>query len=403
MKNLWIIIHAITLILILASNGKAEETSAIVAKKKLIEQCIKQMTEPDGTGRAMAFNRLQKLGPDAESAVPALSEALKHKDSIVRIQSAYTLWKIVRQASAIQILSTELNEKANKVRDRAIAAEMLGMVGADAKAALPTLTEATKDQDPELRVKAAWALWAVDKRSDLAKPVLVAGLKQPDLNLFEFAAYALGDIGFDKPTLIALNEAIRMEPKSHWRVHAAARVIPALAKALESNDADIRQEAITVMGLMSNYISSYSGKPESQAAISALTQALHDEDPKIVAKAAEVLKKIGHQAADVPGNDKVKKGPSKDISEAKIVAKAFIVAVANKNVQEAAQYIIPEDRDEVTKELGKEIPSLPKNPEVEIRIKDDGIRANVTIINDEKTKSIVLNMKLSNRKWWIVK
>jgi len=95
-----------------------------------------------------------------------------------------------------------------------------------------------------------------------------------------------------------------------------------------------------------------------------------------------------------------------DISDAKIVAKAFIIALANKNVQEAAQYIIPEERDEMTKEFKNGIPPLPKNPEVEIRIKDDGIQADVTINNAEKAKSgrpIGLDMKLSNGKWWIVK
>lgn len=308
----WQFVAASTLafILLLASSGRAEEMPANDAKKKqdLIEQCLTQMNEPHGEGRAMAFHMLQKLGPDADTAVPALSEALKHKDSYVRIQSAYTLWKIDRRASAIQILSTELNEKANKARDRAMAAEVLGLIGADAKAALPTLAEATKDQDAEIRVSAAWALWAVDKRLDVAKPVLIAGLK--------------------------------------------------------------------------------------------------DEDPYVAAKAAEALKKIDPQAADVPNNDKIKKMPPADIADAKTVAKAFIIALANKNVREAAQYIIPEEREEMMKELENGIPPLPKNPEVEIRIKDDGIQADVTIINAEKAKSgrpIGLDMKLSNGKWWIVK
>ncbi len=50
----------------------------------------------------------------------------------------------------------------------------------------------------------------------------------------------------------------------------------------------------------------------------------------VSAKAAEMLKKIGHQAADVPNNDKIQKMPSTDVSDAKIVAKAFINALAKK-------------------------------------------------------------------------
>ncbi len=282
-------------ILLLAASGRAEEAPAIVAnKKKLIEQCIKQMTEDeaDGAGKAMAFHMLQKLGPDAVPAVPALSEALKHEDNYVRIQSAYTLWTIDQRASALQILSTELNEKTNKAGDRAMAANFLGQVGADAKAVLPTLAEAAKDQDAQIQVNAARALWAVDKRSDLAEPVLIAGLKQSDLNVFASAAQALGEIGFNKSSLIALNEAIRIEPQNGSRAHAVASVIPALAKALGSNDVEIRKEAIAVMGLMSNTMLMLSRKSEVRAAIQGITKALHDEDPEVAAKAAEVLKKI---------------------------------------------------------------------------------------------------------------
>jgi hypothetical protein len=75
-------------------------------------------------------------------------------------------------------------------------------------------------------------------------------------------------------------------------------------------------------------------------------------------------------------------------------------------LQEAAQYIIPEQRDEMTKEFENGIPPLPKNPGVEIRINDDDIQADVTINNAQKAKSgrpIGLGMKLSSGKWWIVK
>lgn len=287
-----------------------------------------------------------------------------------------------------------------------MAANFLGQVGADAKAVLPTLAEAAKDQDAQIQVNAARALWAVDKRSDLAEPVLIAGLKQSDLNVFASAAQALGEIGFNKSSLIALNEAIRIEPQNGSRAHAVASVIPALAKALGSNDVEIRKEAIAVMGLMSNTMLMLSRKSEVRAAIQGITKALHDEDPEVAAKAAEVLKKIGQQAEEVPHGDKIKKMPPTDTSDAETVVKAFIIDLANKNVQEAAQYIIPEERDDMTKELEKGVPPLPRNPEVEIHLKENGTQADVTIVNAEKAKSgrpVGLDMKLSNGKWWVVK
>jgi HEAT repeat protein len=89
------------MIFLCVSSGKAETRSTEEAKKGLIDQCIRQMTESsaDGTGKAMAFHMLQKLGPEAKSAVPALTKALDHEDSYIRIQSAYTLWKVDQQAA----------------------------------------------------------------------------------------------------------------------------------------------------------------------------------------------------------------------------------------------------------------------------------------------------------------
>ncbi len=289
-----------------------------------------------------------------------------------------------------------------------MAASALGEIGPSAKAALPALREATKAQDAQIRVSAAWALWAVDQQSELAKPVLIDALKNDDLNVFSRAAWALGEIGFDEPGLTALGEAIRDDPKSDSKAYAAKRALPGLANALNSNDAGIRRKAISVMSLMSKTISVFRSRNTAQAAIIALTKTKKDdEDPAIRAAAAEVLKKIDPKVVAEAGTKSGgKKNPATDLSDPEAVAKAFITALANKNVAEAAKYIIPEERDELKKELKKGMPPLPKDPKVQIQLKENGTRADVSLLNAQKPASgppIGLDMKLSNGKWWIVK
>lgn len=101
------------------------------------------------------------------------------------------------------------------------------------------------------------------------------------------------------------------------------------------------------------------------------------------------------------------KPPSTDTSGPEAVAKAFIIAMANNNAQEAAQYVIPEERDELKKEMEKGMPRLPGDPEIKVKVKSDGIQADVFVLNAKPPSSggppFGLDMKLSNGKWWIVK
>lgn len=88
-----------------------------------------------------AFEGLEKLGPQAAKAAPKLSMMLQHEDCGVRFNAAGTLWKIEKNKEVIPVLTALLKDKESAVVSRA-AAEMLGEIGPDAKAALPTLREA---------------------------------------------------------------------------------------------------------------------------------------------------------------------------------------------------------------------------------------------------------------------
>ena len=82
--------------------------------------------------REAAADALSAFGPDAKEAVPALTEALKHKD-------AGTRWSAVRA---------------------------LGKIGPDAREAIPALTKALKDEDEDVRKEAKAALEKIRSAAD---------------------------------------------------------------------------------------------------------------------------------------------------------------------------------------------------------------------------------------------
>ena len=91
-------------------------------------------------------------------------------------------------------------------------------------------------------------------------------------------------------------------------------------------------------------------------------------------------------------------------SDPEAVARAFIVSLAEKNVNEAVKYVIPEEREEIKKLLKKQIPLLPKEPKLSVIVKKNGVQADVKILNGIKQNPPMgLDMEFKNGKWWIVK
>jgi HEAT repeat protein len=86
---------------------------------------IRRLGNPDKRVQQEAVKALAQMG---QTAVPALAEALKHKDSVVRTN----------------------------------AAQALVQIGPKAKAAVPALAEALKDKEPSVRGAAAEALRKIE-------------------------------------------------------------------------------------------------------------------------------------------------------------------------------------------------------------------------------------------------
>jgi HEAT repeat protein len=164
-------------------------------------------------------------------------------------------------------------------------AEALGKIG-DPQA-IPALMEVLKDEDWRVRQAAADALGKIGDRQ--AVPALLETLKDWYGDVSR-AAEALGEIGV--PAVPALMEALK---NWDWQVRWAAawalgkigdlQAVPALMEALKDEDKDVRQTAAEALGKI--------GVP----AVPALMEALKDEDWRVRQAAARALGEIGDPQA----------------------------------------------------------------------------------------------------------
>jgi len=95
-------------------------------------------------------------GADHKELVSALVDILEDNDTDVRASAAQALAKIGRQS--VEPLISILKDKDKSAGLRANAAYILGQIGPQAREALTPLTKALKENDKELRKRAAFAI-----------------------------------------------------------------------------------------------------------------------------------------------------------------------------------------------------------------------------------------------------
>lgn len=185
-----------------------------------------------------AIQVLGRIGSAARDAIPGLERALQSDEDELRGAAAVALWRIDRRAGqAVPVLVQLLRgrpvglvapgraEAESWVR--VAAAEALGTLGAEAKAAVPALRAALHDKDGSLRIAAAAALWRVGEDSAAALPVLLGALRHRDQDYRREAAEALGRLGsLAAPAALALQEALEdIDPGVRRTAAAALRQI----------------------------------------------------------------------------------------------------------------------------------------------------------------------------------
>lgn len=183
-------------------------------------------------------------------------------------------------------------------------------------AALPVIRRTLQDAaaDPERRKAALKACAILGVRAAEAIPDIAALLPQPDFT--PEAALALSFMGSAAvPTLrgalssddpVVRREALRSIGKVRERAQIDPElVIPALLQALDDADIEVRQTAVTYLGIV---------RDAPQKEVAGLIKALADEDAGVRGAAATALGSYGAAAEPaVPALKKAARDPDEDV------------------------------------------------------------------------------------------
>jgi HEAT repeat protein len=287
-------------------------------------------TDPEGEVRRKVIFALGRIHPRAEQAVPVLVDALKDDDAGVQGTAVEALAGYGK--ATVPALTKALRDPSFQVRRQAVLA--LTRIGPDAGDALAALAPLYRDRASGLQNEAAdalrslgapaiailaeplgtnpvlpsgqvvaglgspWALlglwrdYAADHRRALkalgdigpdALPVLLAALKNPNVDVRQAAAGELGRLGLrDRRIVSPLAGALRdpEEVVRHQAGFALRRLapdtrllLPELAAALKSPDVEVRINAVEFLGQL--------GSPAAPL----LAEALKDPDGKVYTQA----------------------------------------------------------------------------------------------------------------------
>ena len=282
---------------------------------------IEALQDPDAAVRLEAARAIGKLGPKAQSAVPALVKALGDDDADVRAGAARAIGAIGPAAkSAVPALLEALKDQGyflgargelpSEVPVWVAVSEALGDVG---PAALPELIAALKDEHPQVFAGAANAIHRIGPEAKEAVEPLVKLVKKDDAFARRAGIYGLMGIGPEaKAAVPALIEALDHEHfhTQYWACRAlreigpgAKAAVPVLVRLLKDDMASVRRHAAQALGGI--------GPEIGEEAIASLTAALKDPTEPVREDAAIALGKIGPPAkAAAPALEKaLAKGP----------------------------------------------------------------------------------------------
>jgi len=233
-------------------------------------------------------------GPDIESKVRINVEVLKNDESVVmRAGAAKALGNIGPDAADGTPVLAETLLKDKHPMVRAQAAKALGKIGSGTEQGVLALNKAIwYDEDADVCKNAIHALGEIGDNSETTLKVLSAVIKEKDQELGVEALHVLVWLGPDSHTVIyGLCEALLYNDSVEIRKNAAVALgeigpmareaTPALAKALEDEDADVRLCAADAIGRIGR---------EALEAASALVKATRvDPDMRVRTKAKESL------------------------------------------------------------------------------------------------------------------
>jgi HEAT repeat protein len=258
----------------------------------------------DVWARQPAAWALWQIGEDAAPATDALVQALSYGGGVgwsvktdCRQHAARALARIGRSAVPPLIRALQGADRKKGAVARRGVAMALGLIGPEAKNAIPALVEALSDADPLVRGEAAVALSRIDPTADGVVAALSRALADSDYGVRNNVAKALGRCGpAAKPALAALKKTLRDQKKEvRWAAfEATARIGPQAAAVLiealgDGSDAWHRKHAARALG-------SIGPKGRQAERVAALIIALRDSDAEVRREVVWSLALIGPAA-----------------------------------------------------------------------------------------------------------
>lgn len=187
------------------TDGTDAAGSEPVVDGKTLEEWLKQLKSKDPNDRISACMALEKMGPAARPAIPALRQTLRDEDVTVRILAASTLGGLGPDAAAsVPDLIAALNDKNEYVRVFAVTA--LGKIGSRARDGTKALRNALNDPNALVRSQAEWALQQIGVKEQ--------GRKEKDI--IKTGSSAVKSSTSDSPQIASLRSFPYKEQKKYF-------------------------------------------------------------------------------------------------------------------------------------------------------------------------------------------
>lgn len=189
---------------------------------KYITRMVPYLDDRDEQVREGTARLLRTLGPEAKrGAEGALVKALADRHPRVRHAAAHALWEICKHPDALKTMIELLDHEDADIREMAAANLGVDFKG-EAKKAVPYLIRLLWDVDNRVRANAAEALGRIGPDAKAAIPALTAALaveESPD-NVHSAAAEALGLMGPDARQGVSVLRKQLRHPSSYVRALA---------------------------------------------------------------------------------------------------------------------------------------------------------------------------------------
>ncbi|WP_197995304.1 HEAT repeat domain-containing protein [Gimesia algae] len=199
-----------------------------------------------------AVQRLGAMEAEAAAAVPALRSLSLHDNMGVRIQCAFSLWKIEGNTDdSVPTLIDAMNSSVES--DRSFAAAVLAQIGFHSQELTPILVRSLSDNNEYVRLHTAELLARDSDWKYQANKILADCLLSKDVNIRWLASYSLAELKPEDDRVIAALSIALQDKASQVRAGAAYALgeigpyahksIPELQKARFDTNSEVRTAA----------------------------------------------------------------------------------------------------------------------------------------------------------------